>query len=616
MIAATFAPGGLGKTALARQYAHAYAEWFAAGGTWEIGCEGLTQIGQALLRLAEARELKSANLLRLDPQSRLPVTVVPPLDLTEEERSDPARAAPAVFAHLRALTEARVAVLREQLRLLPNRHCPAGLPPEIRQPRLLLILDNVDRPELLDARQIALLPAEEWLEVIVTTRLDPQRFGGGAKVFAPVEVGVLPDADAVRLLAEYQPEQRFAHAREEAAGLQIVQALGGYTLAVELVAAYLGDRAREGYRPSNYLPRLQQEGLVAPVDSLAQEPAVQARIRHSAEVAQNYIATLIRWSLDRLSPAARTALEFASLLQPDAIPRAWLETLTRAQHPEELAERPHQPKPWPGVWRELRGLRLLHPAQAVELDERRLERLPDLVRIHRLVAEHVARGAGELLPGRVSSPELSARMAQVDQFLDVVTTYFEQQVGQSAADGLRTQHPWLRDQLEFLIQNRKVTPTLLSSASVSATYEGEHGSLARAIAFTTSILAAKEGLLAAQPGSEELARDVSVSLERLAKLEGGREGRAEVALELQLRSLQIALDLRERNPGSWYYQRTAAVAFILTYGRARAAGQSELAQKCLAGCFAVLDPLVQAGVELDAPMRQLHDELRAAKDRG
>ncbi len=34
-----------------------------------------------------------------------------------------------------------------------------------------------------------------------------------------------------------------------------------------------------------------------------------------------------------------------------------------------------------------------------------------------------------------------------------------------------------------------------------------------------------------------------------------------------------------------------------------------LARQCLAGCFSVLNPLVQAGVELDAQMRDLHEQL-------
>lgn len=93
------------------------------------------------------------------------------------------------------------------------------------------------------------------------------------------------------------------------------------------------------------------------MDALAGEAAVRAQVRHSTEVAQNHIATLIHWSLARLSAPARTALEFASLMMPDEIPLPWLENLTRQRHGGELADTPDQPPRWPAVWRELRGLR-------------------------------------------------------------------------------------------------------------------------------------------------------------------------------------------------------------------------------------------------------------------
>jgi hypothetical protein len=394
MIAAAFSPGGLGKTALARQYGHAYAEFYAAGGLWEIGCGGITALGEALLKLADSPLFRRACVLRFDVATQRQVLITEPLQLSEEERASYPRAAEAVLAYLQRLTEARVAVLRDKLRTLPERHCPEHEPPELQQARALLILDNVDRPELLAATQRALLPAAEWLEIIVTTRLDPQDFGGGDRSFAHVEVGVLPEDDAVQLLADFQPGHSFADAAEEAAAREIARALGGYTLAVELVAAYLGDRAREGYQPSQYLRRLQTEGLIAPVDTLASDAAVQAQIRHSKDVAQNHIGTLIAWSVGRLSPPARTALEFASLLMPDEIPLQWLHALTLQRHETELNDPPNLPAAWPAIWRELHGLRLLHPAREDQPEPPGIGQMPQLVRIHRLVAQHVRAIAG------------------------------------------------------------------------------------------------------------------------------------------------------------------------------------------------------------------------------
>jgi hypothetical protein len=125
-------------------------------------------------------------------------------------------------------------------------------------------------------------------------------------------------------------------------------------------------------------------------------------------------------------------------------------------------------------------------------------------------------------------------------------------------------------------------------------------------------LEVRERLLLANPESAQAARDMIVSLERMAQITGLQPGgeAAQHALEFQLRALEIAMRLREGNPQSVFYARTVAVSFFLTFQRAQAVGNQELVVQCLTGCFSVLDPLVQAGAELDAPMRQLHAQLK------
>ncbi|MBO3707995.1 MAG: SEL1-like repeat protein [Candidatus Accumulibacter sp.] len=119
-----------------------------------------------------------------------------------------------------------------------------------------------------------------------------------------------------------------------------------------------------------------------------------------------------------------------------------------------------------------------------------------------------------------------------------------------------------------------------------------------------------ERLLVANPESAQAARDVSVGLQRLAVCEGGWAGREAKALELQTRALGLALKLRERNPQSVFHGRAAAVSFLLTSQRAQAAGQEDLAAKYLAGCYGVLDELISAGCQLDPPMMRLHAQLK------
>jgi tetratricopeptide (TPR) repeat protein len=560
IIAATFAPGGLGKTALARQYAHAYAEWYAAGGTWEVGCEGLTQLGMAVQKLAESERFRE---LALRDRSRAPASaadyLTPPLSLSEAQRADPALALEAVLAYLKRVTLARREVLVEELTRKvqageAERHSRAEDPPELKQPRALLLLDNVDQTQLLSASQLGLLPAEEWLEIIVTTRLDPRAFGGGDKAFAHLEVGVLPDADALQLLADFQPDHAFASPDEEQAAVQIVHALGGWTLALEILAALMGHHAHAGHRsPAQALYEdLAQHGL-AWVDTLADAPGVEGQLRHSDEAHRNRVGTLISWSIARLSAPARTALEYASLLMPDQIPLSWLRDLTAGRHPEINDGALSNPHSWQAVWGELRGLRLLHPAGEARTDARGVETVPERVRIHRLVAEHV-RGAG-----------LPQHFVEVDQFLGALGRAFESQVGQTEDAALRAQQPWLRDQLDYLIHPNSAHPptqTLLNSAGVVASYEGRHGSLSRAIGILARVLAAQERIATANPDNAEAQRDVAVSLNQLGDFLSQRRlpDDAERALQHFQRFLEISEGLLAATPDSAQAQRDVSVA--------------------------------------------------------
>lgn len=103
MIVATFSPGGLGKTALARQYAQVHAPTYVAGGIWELGCEGAQSLGTALLRLAD-----EPHFLRLGEDFTPPIR----LELSQAQRQDDSLAARAVMAYLETIVTQRGAALR------------------------------------------------------------------------------------------------------------------------------------------------------------------------------------------------------------------------------------------------------------------------------------------------------------------------------------------------------------------------------------------------------------------------------------------------------------------------------------------------------------------------
>ena len=139
---------------------------------------------------------------------------------------------------------------------------------------------------------------------------------------------------------------------------------------------------------------------------------------------------------------------------------------------------------------------------------------------------------------------------------------------------------------------------------------GREGDREKALACYQRDLEISEEILAANPESEQAARDVMLTLQRVAVMKVARAGGEREALDFQRRALKMALDLRERNTGNAFYEQTAAVTAYFTFQRAQAAGDEELMRQALSLCFTILDGQLRRGAELDAQMRELYEELR------
>ena len=199
----------------------------------------------------------------------------------------------------------------------------------------LLILDNVSEPALISPAQLAAVPRADWLRIIATTRLGPDRLRASQKDLAFVAVDHLEEDIALALIRDHQPNQHFASPAEEEAARQIVRELGGFTLAVEQIAVHLG--LHPEITPSAFLATLRARGLPS-ADALGARPDVQAMMRHQT----NQLAVILDATLSRLEPHDVTALRFASLLPPDTVPWPWLKALVASRH-EGL---PDAPDPW------------------------------------------------------------------------------------------------------------------------------------------------------------------------------------------------------------------------------------------------------------------------------
>jgi hypothetical protein len=315
--------GGIGKTALATEYAYAFAHEYA-GGRWQMPCEGRYDLRAALASLAGVRDLE--------------------FEFTEDEKWD--------------LDFQFERVLRE---LKKRADAARG--------RVLLVLDNVDQPKLLEPAQVQRLPQGDWLDLIATTRLGEQDLFGKQKDRAFVAVDELLEEDGIALIERYQPEGKFPDGAARHATRDIVRLLGRFTLAVETAAVFLGQLAEEvscvGFRD-----RLKTEGLSG-LEKAGGETSES--VRHG----EKSLTATLRPMLGRLGEAEKLTLTFAALLPADHVALPWVRVLVAEKFPE-LGEDapPGYMDPWRALLRRLYSLRLF------QFTAKRNE-----VRMHRLLQE-------------------------------------------------------------------------------------------------------------------------------------------------------------------------------------------------------------------------------------
>jgi tetratricopeptide (TPR) repeat protein len=306
VVTAVHGLGGIGKSALATEYAYTFAHEYPAG-RWKVQCQGHDDLRLALYALAGARDLDFTftELEKVD------------LDLSFER------------------------VLRE-LKIRAEQAHPR---------RVLLLLDDVDQAALLEPAQIHRLPRTDWLDVIVTTRLGSNELYGTQSDRAFLPVDELPENEALSLIEKSQPLGRFVDEPECAAARDIVRLLGGFTLAVEVTAVFLGQFAQD-VTCSGFRDRLIEEGLSG-LEKAGEETSEHVRHRNKS------LKATMAATLERLSEPEKLAMSIASLLPSEHVVLPWLRALIARAFPEFGSDaRPGYPDPWQGLLRRLFSLRL------------------------------------------------------------------------------------------------------------------------------------------------------------------------------------------------------------------------------------------------------------------
>ncbi|MGH9966994.1 MAG: tetratricopeptide repeat protein, partial [Pyrinomonadaceae bacterium] len=334
VLAAVHGLGGMGKTALAIEYAHVFAHEYG-GGRWQVRCEARDDLRLAIASLAPALNV----------------------EFNEEEKLD---------------LDLQLARILAELRRLADAHEPH---------QCLLLLDNVDQPALLEPTQSQRLPAAGWLHVIVTTRLGEDELHGHQPDRRFLSVEELPEEEAIGVIESYQPSGRFLSDEERDAATEIVRLLGRLTLACEIAAVFLGQFAGE-VSCAAFMERLRREGLTG-LETAARETT--AGVLHG----EKQVTATLAPTLESLTAPVKLAVEFAALLPADYVALPWIRALVAEDFPEiGIEAEPGHPDPWLSLLRRLLSLRLWQPTNAKDQEGGLL-----VLRMHRLLQDVVNRRA-------------------------------------------------------------------------------------------------------------------------------------------------------------------------------------------------------------------------------
>ncbi|MBI9001148.1 toll/interleukin-1 receptor domain-containing protein, partial [Corynebacterium sp. CCM 8864] len=328
--------GGIGKTTLVKQYAHTYHHEYA--GAWLVDAEGHTDLLEALAGLVHDHDLKIS-------------------ELTAAEREDNREVGRKVIAALQRCASA------------------SGSPNHV-----LVVLDNVDQWEILASSQLDLLPQDDSIRVVVTSRVAPEQ-NDVPDVVHPLPLGRLATDEAVAVIESYQPARgalkrhpQFASTAECDAACEIVELVEGFTLTVEQIGLYL---VLKDVSPSVFLEELKQHGMVK-TEEYFQDRSPTMSVGHP----DRWLPVIIDkiWDTlgeDALGQACRMAVELAALLPAEDVVWPWIEQIVDSQFPGTAVD-----EQFGGVDHRVRRM-LISRHWLTQTNQ------PEVLRCHRLIGEHI-----------------------------------------------------------------------------------------------------------------------------------------------------------------------------------------------------------------------------------
>jgi hypothetical protein len=213
------------------------------------------------------------------------------------------------------------------------------------------------------------LPSKEKVSFVVTTREQPDRFGG----IDTLPLDQLTIGEGQQLLFRFRPiESSDPGDAEWKASRSMVSEFGGHAWALEIAAVYLRHNPSITYEA--YHAGLKAKGISVKLDQAGRWAGDTGAIHHN----EKFLADLLIPTLAKLDPVDRRVLEYAAWLPPDLVCLPWLRDLAEHDFPGSFQHDSDDPDPWTdGVVRRLLGWQLLTSSS----DDSRF------VRMHRLTQE-------------------------------------------------------------------------------------------------------------------------------------------------------------------------------------------------------------------------------------
>jgi hypothetical protein len=265
---------------------------------------------------------------------------------------------------------------------------------------VLLLLDDVDQPMLLEPEQVRRLAQAEWLHIIATTRLDEYQLLGRKKDRVFLTLSELTEKEALTLIESYQPNSKFPDEATRDIAHETVGLIGRYALALEAAAVFLA----QDVSCAAFRDRLKDQVLTEIEVSSGEPRGHTRRCRISLSVT-------LRCILEQMGGAERMTLGFAALLPADHVALPWVRVLVAHAYPELAQDALNNPlDPWQDLLQRLFRLRLLQ-ATAGQHEVRMHRLIQDMLRLNggaetiapreRALMAHVIARAGFLWDGWV-----------------------------------------------------------------------------------------------------------------------------------------------------------------------------------------------------------------------